>query len=109
MDMLSVKHRKSTPYYPRCNGQAESSNKTIKTILTKVVQKKPDQWDLKLQTALWAYRTAYKVTTGMTPFRMVYGTEAVVPMVFVIPSLTMAVKYGLDFNHNLKKRLDELM
>ncbi|MCO5558434.1 hypothetical protein L7F22_012017 [Adiantum nelumboides] len=67
-ELFSIKHRKSTPYYPRCNGQAESSNKTIRSIMTKIVQDEPHNWDEKLQTALWAYRTAYKVTTGMTPF-----------------------------------------
>ena len=33
-----IKHRKSTPYYPRCDGQANSTNKTLKEILTKIVQ-----------------------------------------------------------------------
>ena len=33
-----TKHRKSTTYYPRCNGQAESTNKTLKKILTKMAQ-----------------------------------------------------------------------
>ena len=28
-----IKHQKSTTYYPRCNGQAESTNKTLKIIL----------------------------------------------------------------------------
>ena len=36
-----IKHRKSTPYYPRCNGQAKSTNKTLKGILTKIVQDAP--------------------------------------------------------------------
>ncbi|MCO5600016.1 hypothetical protein L7F22_054124 [Adiantum nelumboides] len=66
IELYSIKHRKSTPYYPRCNprcnGQAESSNKTIKTILTKTVQNEHHNWDEQLQTALWAYRTASKVT-----------------------------------------------
>ena len=43
-----IKHRKSTPYYPRCNGQAESTNKTLKGILTKIVQDAPHDWDRKL-------------------------------------------------------------
>ena len=40
-----IKHQKSAPYYPRCNGQAESTNKTLKGILTKIVQDAPHDWD----------------------------------------------------------------
>ncbi|MCO5581762.1 hypothetical protein L7F22_035650 [Adiantum nelumboides] len=107
-ELYSIKHKKSTPYYPRCNGQAESSNKTIKSIMTKIVQDEPHNWDEKLQTALWAYRIAYKVTIGMTPFRMVYGTEAVIPLEFAVPSLRLAEQYDMDFNKVLKARLEEL-
>ncbi|MCO5580918.1 hypothetical protein L7F22_034791 [Adiantum nelumboides] len=107
--LFSIKHRNSTPYYPRCNGQAESINKTIKTIMKKIVQDEPHNWDEKLEIALWAYRTTYKVTTRMTPFRMVYGTtEVVVPLEFAIPSLRMAEQYDMDFNTVLKARLEEL-
>ena len=32
-----VVHKKSTPYYPQANGLAESTNKTLQTILKKIV------------------------------------------------------------------------
>ncbi|MCO5561144.1 hypothetical protein L7F22_014765 [Adiantum nelumboides] len=107
-ELFSIKHTKSTPYYPRRNGQAESNNKTIKIVMTKIVQDEPHNWDEKLQTTLWAYRTAYKVTTRITPFRMVYSTEAIVPLEFAIPNLGMVEQYDMDFNTVLKARLEEL-
>ncbi|MCO5605337.1 hypothetical protein L7F22_059519 [Adiantum nelumboides] len=107
-ELFSIKHMKSTPYYPRCNGQAKSNSKTIKTILTKIVQNEPHNWDEQLQIALWAYRTAYKVTTRMTPFKMVYGAEAVVPLELAIPNLRMTKHYNMDFNTILKTKLKEL-
>ena len=31
---------------------------------------------------LWAYRTAYKRATNQTPFKLVYGQQAIVPFHF---------------------------
>lgn len=33
-----ITHRKSTPYHPQANGQVESINNVLETILTKMVQ-----------------------------------------------------------------------
>ncbi|MCO5598130.1 hypothetical protein L7F22_052222 [Adiantum nelumboides] len=87
-----IKHKKSTAYHPQANGQAESTNKTLIKILKKIVQENKKDWDEKLDSALWSFRTAFKVTTGMTPFRLVYGLEAVVPMEFVVPSLRVTAE-----------------
>ena len=54
MHTFMIKHQKCTPYYPRCNGQAKSTKKTLKGILTKIVQDEPHDWDQKLVSALWA-------------------------------------------------------
>ncbi|KAL6179060.1 hypothetical protein ACLB2K_050576 [Fragaria x ananassa] len=46
-DMLKgygVKHRKSTPYYPQGNGQAEATNKTLLRILSKMVFEYEKGW-----------------------------------------------------------------
>ena len=64
-------------------------------------------WDSKLTAALWAYRTTYKVTTRMTPFALMYGLEAILPIEFEIPSL-LAIGERLDTTESLKNRLTEL-
>ncbi len=75
-EVFQAKHRKATTYYPRCNGQAESTNKTLKKILTKMAQTASGSWNMQLQSALWAYRTAFKVTTKQTPFRLAGSNSA---------------------------------
>ena len=50
---------------------------------------------------------AYKTAIGTTPFNMVYGLEAILPMEFLIPTLRVA--RNLDWTrHELSTRLDEL-
>ena len=73
------------------------------------MQDKPHDWDRKLVSALCAYRTAFKVTTNQTPFKLAYGQEAVVPLEFMVPSLCLAVDHDLDYNAVLRARLEKLM
>ncbi|RVW98361.1 hypothetical protein CK203_034255 [Vitis vinifera] len=37
-------------------------------------------WLEKLPFALWAYRTSFRTSTGATPYLLVYGMEAVLPV-----------------------------
>lgn len=48
-------------------------------------------WHLILYSALWAYRTSVRNATGFTPFQLVYGLEAVLPMQCEISSLKLTI------------------
>ena len=56
-----VNHRIASAYHPQTSGQVELSNREIKSILQKTVNKSRKNWASKLNDALWAYRTAYKI------------------------------------------------
>ena len=49
-------------------------------------------WHLQLFSALWVYRTSMKTATGFTPFQLVYGIEAVLPIECEIPSLKLKLE-----------------
>ncbi|CAN6576812.1 unnamed protein product [Malus baccata var. baccata] len=73
----SVSHKVSTPYHPQTNGQAEVSNREIKQILEKTVGPTRKDWSLRLDDALWAYRTAYKTPLGCPRFDLSMARRAI--------------------------------
>ncbi|XP_070026060.1 uncharacterized protein [Nicotiana sylvestris] len=68
------------------NGQAESTNKVIINNLKKRLEESKGNWPELLPSVLWAYRTTAKTSTGETPFSLVYGAEALIPMEIGEPS-----------------------
>ena len=57
-----------------------------------MVGKHKSNWHMQLFSELWAYRTFAKTTTAFTPFQLVYGLEAVLPIECEIPSLRLTVE-----------------
>jgi transposase InsO family protein len=55
LSKLGIEHRVSTAYHPQTNGQAETSNRQLKSILNKTIEKGGKDWSNKLDVALWAY------------------------------------------------------
>jgi hypothetical protein len=61
-------------------------------MLQHTVNKHKTNWHHMLFSALWAYRTAVKTTTSFTPFHLVHGIEATLPIECEIPTLCTAIE-----------------
>ena len=77
---LGLSHDSYTPYHPQSNGQVEAIKKILKRMLQQMIGVCKRNWNLFLYSALWAYRTSVRNMTRFTPFQLVYGLEAILPI-----------------------------
>lgn len=77
MKKYGITHKVSTTYHPQTNGQAELANMKIKHISEKTVNPNRKDWSLRLNDALWAYRTAYKTVWELRRIVWFMGKHAI--------------------------------
>ncbi|CAL0322726.1 unnamed protein product [Lupinus luteus] len=104
---FKIKHHTSSPYRPKMNGAVEAANKNIKKIIQKMVVTYKD-WHEMLPFALHGYRTSVRTSTGATPYSLVYGMEAVLPVEVEIPSLRIMAESKLKESEWIQARYDQL-
>nr|XP_050025119.1 uncharacterized protein LOC126519867 [Dermacentor andersoni] len=80
LSRLGCSRRFSTPDHPESNGAVERWNRVFKNMLFHVISKQGREWDKFVPFLLWAYREVLHDTTGVSPFRMMYGREPVGPL-----------------------------
>ncbi len=111
LETRRIKLLNLSPYYAQVNGQAEAMNKVVINIMKRYIEKHSRKWDEKLFEILWAWQTSIKTSTGVTPFRLVYGQEAVLPAEVMIPSLRIEKQGELsnqEYKLLMSEELDEI-
>jgi hypothetical protein len=79
-ELYKIKLLNSSSYYAQANSQAESSNKTLTKLIKKKIEENPRRWHEVLSETLWAHRISRHGATKVTPFELVYGQEAMLPV-----------------------------
>ena len=64
----------------KANGLDERWNQTLKQMLVKYCTKKKKEWDTFLDSSVFAYNTAKQQSTSYTPFELMFGRKAVIPI-----------------------------
>ena len=83
--ILGIQKTRTTPYHPQSNGFVERFNRTLLNMLSTIC-KEEEHWDMYLQLAMITYRTSVQETTGISPYSLMFGPEATVPIDLMFPS-----------------------
>jgi hypothetical protein len=83
-------------------------------VLIKIIKKRikdnPRRWHEKLSEALWAHRTSRHGATKVTPFELLYGQDAVLPMEIHLQSLRVTGQGNLsaEYHELMMDRIDDV-
>jgi len=66
--------------HPKTNGQTELANKFLLRGLKRRLEEAKGTWLEEIPIILWSYHTTSQSTTKETPFRLVYGSDVIIPV-----------------------------
>ena len=84
--LMGIDHRLTTAYHPQANGLDERFNQTIQSMLVKFSDTRKDVWDEHLDACTFGYNTSRHDSTKFTPFELMFGRKAVLPIEFATQS-----------------------
>ncbi|RDX67749.1 Tf2-11, partial [Mucuna pruriens] len=105
---LKIKQLFTSVEHPQSNDQAEVANKVILRGIRKHLEEAKGRWADELSQVLWSYHTTPHSTTGETPFRLTYGTEAMIPVEIGEPSPRVSFFVQSNNEEELRTNLDLL-
>ena len=78
--LLGIQKSRTTPYHPQCDGLVERWNRTLLQSLATSVTDHPENWEEFVKKICMAYNTSVHPTTGFTPFYLMFGRQAKLPV-----------------------------
>ena len=99
MQIFGVDHRLTTAYHPQANGLDERFNQTLVSALAKFSQEESDTWDEKLGEVVYGYNTAVQDSTQHTPFEVMFGRVARLPIDINMSNQVDPEKKANDYQH----------
>uniref|UniRef100_A0A2N9F1K7 Uncharacterized protein n=1 Tax=Fagus sylvatica TaxID=28930 RepID=A0A2N9F1K7_FAGSY len=103
---LGIHNHYSSPGHPQANGQVEVTNRSLLKLIKTRLEGAKGLWPEELPSILWAYRTTVRIPTGETPFRMTFGSEAVVPVEIGLTTLRTSIYDEQKNEEQLRLNLD---
>ncbi|XP_068500511.1 uncharacterized protein [Phaseolus vulgaris] len=101
-------HVEGGPWCRRPSVQVESANRVLLRVLKRRLEKAKGTWAEKVPRIVWAYHTTPQSTTRKTPFNLVYGSDAMIPVEIQESSPRFQSFVAEESNEERKVNLDLL-
>ncbi|CEP15415.1 hypothetical protein [Parasitella parasitica] len=85
LSRLGISRSLTSVEHPQTDGLVERFNRTLRARLSIVTGQKPDTWCEYLPFVTFADNAAVHASTNRTPFRLMHGREARLPLIPAIP------------------------
>ena len=105
---LGIKNQFSSPGHPQANRQTEVTNQTLLKIIKARLDDAKRAWPEELPNVLWTYRTMARTLIRENPFRLTYGTKAVISVKVGITSVQREMFHEESNDNQLRINLDYL-
>ena len=86
-ELYGVQKLRTLPYHAQTNGQVEQMNRTIIHMIGKLEQDKKACWSEHLPEMLAAYNGTRSAVTGYSPYFLLFGRKARMPVDYLFPTL----------------------
>ena len=105
--LLHIRKTHTTPYHPQGDGLVERLNRTIQNMLATVVDSQSSEWENYLPKVCFAYNTSEHTSTGFTPFFLMFGREASMPLDIIFGNPSNNSQSYSQYTLNLRKALEQ--
>ena len=79
-DRIGTKIHFASVRHPESNGLVERANGIIMTVIMKLIFNQPrGKWPEELIKVVWSHNKTVSRSTGFTPFKLLFGDEAITP------------------------------
>ena len=103
---FGIQNHYSSLAHPQANGQAEVANRSLLKIIKTRLKEVKGIWPNELPGVLWVYITIVRTLIGETPFKLAYGSEAVIPAKVHMANHRMTMYQDKDNEEQLRLNLD---
>ena len=103
--LLKVRKSHTTPYHPQGNGMVEWFNRTLLSMLATVTHDHPGDWEQHIRKVCLAYISSVHSATGFSPFFLMFGREAKLPVDLMYGSNRIEERCATEYAHNLREGL----
>ena len=104
--LLNISKSRTTAYHPQCDGLVERFNRTLQDMLATTVRDHPFDSEGSLRKVCMAYNSSVNASTGFTPFYLMFGREARLPVDLIYGARSGESSEVNEYVHQLQGNLE---